>query len=384
MAFNFSLLFRVAYHTVFNSRGTHARLTPKRIFSLLVISFLYCIIEAANWIGFFLDDILFPGYRRQQIRQPVFIIGPPRSGTTYLQRILAADETQFSSMKTWEILFAPSVTQKKIIKAFCQLDSLFGSPLYRLTRAIDKRLYKSLSSIHPGSLFEAEEDGLILLHIFSSATAFFVLPSAKDLWPYFLFDQQLAAALRARILKFYKRCVQSHLYVFGPDKTFLSKNPMFSTMIQSLDEAFPDAKFVYMARTPFETVPSTVSLVSYYFNTFMSPLEPYPYLEDQLEMLSLYYTYPLIRFEALPASRQETIAYTMLVEKPEQTVTELCARFGITLSPAYAQALRKEQEKAFRYKSAHAYSLDQFSLKPEAIVKRYESIFDRFGFDRQP
>jgi len=384
MLFNFKLLFRVAYRAVFDTRGTHARLTPKRLCALLIITLLYCTAEITSWIGFFLDSILFPGYRCQEVRQPVFIIGPPRSGTTFLQRVLAEDTGRFSSMKFWEIMFAPSVTQKKIFLSLGRFDSLCGSPLYRLVRKMEQRIFKGFSSFHPASLFEAEEDGMILLHIFSSATAFFVLPFAEELWPYFVFDQEIDAAQKARIMQFYKRCVQNHLYVFGTDKIFLSKNPMFSTMVQSLDEAFPDAKFVYMARTPFETVPSTVSLVSYYFNTFMSPLEPYPYLEYQLEMLSRYYTYPLMKFEELPGSRQETIAYTMLVEKPEQTVTELYARFGITVRPAYAQALRKEQEKARRYKSAHAYSLAQFGLTPEAIVKRYETIFDRFSFDRQP
>jgi omega-hydroxy-beta-dihydromenaquinone-9 sulfotransferase len=384
MLFNFKLLFRLAYRAVFDTGGTHARLTPKRLWALLIIALLYCVAEITSWIGFFLDSLFFPDYRSLEIRQPVFIIGPPRSGTTFLQRLLAEDTGRFSSMKSWEIMFAPSVTQKKFFIALGRVDSLCGSPLYRLVRKMEQRSFKSLSSYHPASLFEAEEDGMILLHIFSSATAFFVLPFAEELRPYFMFDQEIDAARKAGIMRFYKRCVQNHLYVFGPDKIFLSKNPMFSTMVQSLDEAFPDAKFVYLARTPFETVPSTVSLISYYFSAVMSPLEPYPYLEDQLEMLARYYTYPLMQFETLPSNRQETIAYTMLVEKPEQIVTALYARFGITVSPAYALALRKQQEKAHRYKSAHAYSLDQFGLKPEAIVARYETVFDRFGFDRLP
>ena len=384
MLFNFKLLFRVAYRALFDATGTHARLTPKRLCALLVISLLYCIAEITCWVGLLLDSIFFPGFRRQTVQQPVFIIGPPRSGTTFLQRLLAKDEGRFSSMKSWEIFWAPSITQKKLYAALGRVDSLCGSPLSRLVRKLEKRIFKDLSSFHPASLFEAEEDGMILLHIFSSATDFFALPFAEELWPYFMFDQELAAAQKARIMGFYKRCVQNHLYVFGPDKIFLSKNPMFSTMVQSLDEAFPDAKFVYMVRTPFETVPSTVSLFSYYFNTAMSPLEPHPYLDVQLEMLACYYTYPLMKFEALPASRHQIISYTTLVEKPEQTVIELYDRFGITVSPAYGQALRKEQEKERRYKSSNIYSLEQFGLTPEAIVKRYESIFDRFGFDRKP
>jgi hypothetical protein len=383
MLFNFRLLFRVTYRSLFNTRGTHARLTPKRLCALLIIAVLYLFAEITSWIGFLLDSIFFSRYRRIQVLRPVFVIGPPRSGTTFLQRVLARDEGRFSSMKSWEILFAPSVAQKIFFVALGKLDGLFGGPLYRLVRIIETRIFKGFSEFHPISLFEADEDGMILVHIFESAVAFFLLPFTEEFLPYFFFDQEIDPANRARIMGFYKRCVQNHLYVFGPDKIFLSKNPMFSTMIQSLDEVFPDAKFIYLARTPFETVPSTISLVSYYFNTLMSPLELYPYLNEQLDILDLYYSYPLRKFTELPESRQQAITYADLIEKPEQTVAQLYERFGIELSPAYAQALRNEQEKARRYKSRHAYSLEKFGLTPETIMKRYEYVFKRFGFDRQ-
>jgi omega-hydroxy-beta-dihydromenaquinone-9 sulfotransferase len=384
MLFNFKLLYRVTYRSIFHTRGTHARLTPKRVCALLIIAGLYFFAEITSWIGFLLDEIFFSGYSRVQVLRPVFVIGPPRSGTTFMQRVLALDEGRFSSMKAWEIMFAPSVTQKKFFVGLGKLDSLFGGMLYRVVRTIETRIFKGLSDIHPASMFEAEEDGMILMHIFSSATAFFVLPVYEELWPYFFFDQKLDSAHRARILGFYKRCVQNHLYVFGTDKIFISKNPMFSTMVQSLDEVFPDAKFIHMVRTPFETVPSTISLISYYFNTLMNPLEPYPYLSEQLDMLELYYSYPQIKFAELPESRQQTIIYDDFIEKPEQTITQLYARFGIELSTAFAQALHNEQEKARRYKSRHAYSLEKFGLTPEDIVKKYEFVFERFGFERQP
>ena len=38
MAFNFKLLFRLAYRTLFTTRGTNARLTPKRIFVILLLA----------------------------------------------------------------------------------------------------------------------------------------------------------------------------------------------------------------------------------------------------------------------------------------------------------------------------------------------------------
>jgi len=178
MLFNFKLLYRVIYRSLFHTRGTHARLTPKRLCVLLIIAVLYSVMEITSWIGFFLDNILFPGFRWQAVRQPVFIIGVPRSGTTFLHRLLERDEDHFTSLKTWEILFAPSVTQKIFFKALGAFDSLCGGYLYRLLIATEKRLFKDLSSIHPASLFEAEEDAMILLHIFSLYLLFY-LPLIK-------------------------------------------------------------------------------------------------------------------------------------------------------------------------------------------------------------
>jgi len=382
MAFNFKLLFRLAYKALFASRGTHARLTLKRLCILIITTVFYVVLEIANWIGFFLDRILFPGYRRQEIRQPVFIIGVPRSGTTFLHRVLAQDEAQFTSMKFWEILLAPSVTQKKIFKTIGEFDRLCGSPLYRLVCIAEKYMFKSFSDLHQHSLFEAEEDGHLLLHIFSSAIIFSVLPFEEELLPYFLFDMELDAVSRSRIMSFYKRCVQNHLYVFGKNKQFLSKNPVFSTMVQSLDETFPDAKFICTVRTPFETVPSTISMAARYFNTFLNPLEPYPFLDGLLKVLSCYYNYPLAKLDALPPHRQQIITYSALVERLAQTVSDLYARLGIPMNPAYSQILQKEQEKAQRYKSKHSYSLDKFVLTREQIVKKYEDIFNRFEFEK--
>jgi len=383
MAFNFKLFFRLAYRTLFTTRGTNARLTPKRIFILLLLAVLYGAVEITNWLGFLLDSILFRGSREQAIREPVFVVGVPRSGTTFLHRLLARDEEQFTSMKFWEILFAPSIIQKKFYNTIGALDALCGSPFYRLIRALEKRSLRNLAKIHPISLFDAEEDGIILLHIFSSAFLGFVLPFLDDLWPYILLDPEMKdAAQRGKIMAFYRRCVQNHLYVFGREKRFLSKNPLFSAMVGSLNETFPDAKFICMARTPFETVPSAVSLLTFYFNTFLSPIEPCPFLDRQMKMIDCYYRYPLTRLDRMPAERQQVITYQALVTRPAQAVIEIYKSFGFELSPAYNKIIQREEEKARSYKSKHEYSLEKFNLSREQIVARYEDIFDRFGFEK--
>jgi hypothetical protein len=181
---------------------------------------------------------------------------------------------------------------------------------------------------------------------------------------------------------FYRRCVQNHLYVFGREKRFLSKNPLFSTMVGSLNETFSDAKFICMVRTPFETVPSAISLLTFYFNTFLSPIEPCPFLGQQLEMLSRYYRYPLARLAEMSSGQQRVITYQVMVTHPAQTVRDIYSSFGFAMSPAYTAIIQREEEKARSYRSKHEYSLEKFGLTREQVVTRYEDIFDRFGFEK--
>src|SRR4029078_12546176 len=52
------------------------------------------------------DRELYPNIARQEIREPLFIVGLPRSGTTLLQNLLAADPDHRSPLM-WEVM-APS------------------------------------------------------------------------------------------------------------------------------------------------------------------------------------------------------------------------------------------------------------------------------------
>lgn len=56
-----------------------------------------------------LDDLLYPEYRDIQLREPVFILAPPRTGSTSLHRALTSDESRFYAPVTAELFF-PFIT----------------------------------------------------------------------------------------------------------------------------------------------------------------------------------------------------------------------------------------------------------------------------------
>jgi hypothetical protein len=76
---------------VFPSRNPGWRFYVRRLAVLIVLAPPFLLLQLCHWVGFAADEILFRGYRKVQIRDPVFVVGVPRSGTTFLHRLLARD-----------------------------------------------------------------------------------------------------------------------------------------------------------------------------------------------------------------------------------------------------------------------------------------------------
>ena len=91
----------------------------RKLFSLLLLR--VPLIAGINAICFVLDPILFPSLRKTEIREPVFVIGHGRSGTTHLHDLLYQDADRFSCFLMYE-LFWPSLLPKVLIRRFARFD----------------------------------------------------------------------------------------------------------------------------------------------------------------------------------------------------------------------------------------------------------------------
>ena len=381
MPFQFRLLAVLVFKTLFCTRGTDARLTPKRILVLLVLFPAYFLTLLTNWLCLWLDEVLFRGYRRQTVEKPLFIVGPPRTGSTLLHRLLAGDE-QFTSMKTWEILFAPSVVQKRFWHGVGALDRLVGRPLGRLVLAFEGWALRDFNRMHHVGLFEPEEDDAILHNVFATGLVALVLPFREEVLPLVFFDEYMPAAERTKVMGFYRRCVQRHLHVFGRDKRFLSKNPTFSFKVVSLSEAFPDAGFICMARTPLETVPSSFSFISYFYDVFCSRGEDSPSRDFIFELLSAWYRYPVSKLRRLPEHQHMIVRYDELVRDPKDVVLGCFERLGYVAGDTTRERLQGKTERARSFKSKHSYLFEELALTPEQIAADYADVIEDFGFQQ--
>lgn len=103
--------------------------------------------------------------------------------------------------------------------------------------------------------------------------------------------------------------------------------------------------------------------------------------EKILDLISHFYTYPIEQLDKRPESCRVIETYDNLVSDPGAFVKNIYDRFGFTISLEYQQYLNDETEKSKKYQSKHSYSLDQYGLKADQVIKDFKPIFDRFGFE---
>jgi len=315
------------------------------IFALLISYLHIC------WV--FMEHMVLALFTRVKHYPIVFILGPPRSGTTRMHKLLAADHKTFSSMKMWELFFAPAVSQKILLIGLGKIDALFGAPFFRLIRFVEKKAFRSFNRIHELGLFNVEEDALILFHLFSSYHLSFLLGKEQS-YAHLNYDKGVPKAVWA----YYKICVDNHMRI-NPGKTYLSKNPFFSGSSRPLSTLFKAPKFIYMDRDMNRVTPSFFSLKNYLSQAF------YGKLPSDSKYKSIFKT--LLFWREAPANqiyKSVTLKadFIELTTNPISLVNRIYGFIGTAIDKEYNQQLRREAQEAKNYKSEHKYLSSAFDL----------------------
>jgi hypothetical protein len=336
--------------------------------------------QALNWLGLLLDEVFFRGYRRVEIRRPLFVVGPPRTGTTHLHHVLSASP-ETTTFRTWECLFGISVTGRYACLALGKLHRAIGSPLSRLGSLLGQRLVGRLDEIHPIRMDDPEEDFLALLPPLACFLVVVPLPRARWLWRLARFDRDVGPAERRALLSYYRRAIQRHLYVFGDDKTFLSKNASFAGMTQSLLEEFPDARIIATVRDPLQVVPSQLSSLRPALE--LCGFSTYPdYLREDFLHLLEHYFMNLVRTAASTPGRITFIENSELRYELIPSLERAFGELSIPLSDELRNAALELSDTTDAKASRHRYSLEEFGLDEASIRSRFAAVYTSFDFGR--
>ncbi|CAB5091615.1 hypothetical protein D3OALGA1CA_937 [Olavius algarvensis associated proteobacterium Delta 3] len=358
--------------------------TPRRRVILAAFFLGYPLLEGIIWAGLLLDDLLFRGYRRYPVPSPVFIIGNHRSGTTFLHRLLSRDRQQFATMKMWEILLAPSITQRRAAAGIAGAARWFRETLIEGLKRLENDWHEK-SVMHDVSFQEPEEDDYLLLHIWSALTTGLSSGLLSEAVPYTFFDTALPDKDRHRIMGFYRQCIRRHMFAdrinHRLSRTYLAKNPAFSPKVATARRFFPDAKFIYLVRNPLEMIPSFVSMMRFSWDVIGIPGRNQALVEYIMEMARHWYRYPLQELDAVPEGCAAIVTYDDLTQDPDTTVHRIYRKLNLDMGPDFADVLNVEATRSRSYKSRHHYDLHALGLSRKRILDEFRDVFDRFGFD---
>lgn len=374
------LLGRIIGRTYFPGKGSMARVSPRRFVIMTVFIPIFCLLQAIHWVGFILDDIFFRGYRQIKIKKPLFIIGIPRTGTTFLHKTLAQDVGQWTTLTLGELILAPSITERKFWQGMQNLDRSIGRPFSRLLGWIKPRSAGRMKPIHQITFNAPEEDFMTLIPILACFLLVHPFPF-PEMWRLAYFDDRVPPRDKKRILTFYKACLQRHLYVNGSEKRLLAKNASFCPMIQALKDTFPDCKVIFTARNPLSSVPSFLSTMSEGARLFDNNIQGHQFRDRNLEILRYFHSHMLAALSEWPSSRYIIVTMEAIKQNVEDIVKGIYDRFDIPLKQPFTQYLAEVTPQAQRYTSQHRYSLAAFDLDPEDVFREFSDIFTRFGYE---
>jgi len=377
--FNWGHLARQSAASVFRTRGTHRQLTAHRVGVLALFWILFIPHQIVTRICLMLDNLFFPAWRRMPVEKPLFITGLFRSGTTFLHRLLAGDSDHFSTFRTWEIYLAPSILQRKILKAWKSVDRLAGSPMMTWLRRYNS---KNLAEIqfHKVGLWKEEEDEGLLLFLWDSLFTWFFFPGVSGIRDYQFADKEMSPRRRRRKWAFYKACVRRHMFCHPGSSIYLSKNPAFTPKLSGLKDTFPDARVVYMVRDPRRVLVSQAAWFSFCWHYFASPTEKYPFRDELFEMTRHWYDYPLKLLDTWKPEERLIIEYRHLIHRPSDTISSLFAHFGLKMSSEYRAWLKTESERTDEYSSGRTLNPQEVGYDPNAVRSAFDSVYRRFDF----
>ena len=245
------------------------------------------------------------------LRDPVFILGSWRSGTTHLHNILCLDE-QF---------VAPNLFQTMYPHTFLTTESWLCPLMDRLTPR--KRFMDNMAM----GLREAAEDEMALAILSQRSNMLsWTFPQNAERYDRFLDFRDVTASDR--------QIWKSHLDRFVRKVTLqnskwpLLKSPNHTARIRLILELYPHAKFIHIRRNPYDVYRSLVHMASQVIPVW--GLQTYPTETISDMVIALYRQLYSAFFEQLPLipkSQFHELSYEDLIRSPmtvlEETYTAL-------------------------------------------------------------
>ncbi len=299
---------------------------------------------------------------RQEIREPLFIVGLPRSGTSVLHRLLGADPEHRSPLM-WEVRSPSPPTsahEKRRIQSATKSCNFFNwlVPTFRYAHMVGAEVPQECVSLMTPTFLSDQFD------------AMYYVPSYRA-W-FFQQDLRLAYDYHYRFLQ--------HLQYRRAARRWILKAPTHMFAMPALMSAYPDALFVQPHRTPVDAMASVSSLMTILRSAFSDAVDPFVVGREAIDYWSETMKKFLTERDRLPKNRICDIQYDQIRHDPLSAVRRIYEFFGWKLSPEAEQRMRVlVASQADRQSANHRYDLSQFGSSAEEVLSKFRTYCRRFG-----
>ena len=309
------------------------------------------------------DRQLYRGIAQEEIREPLFIVGLPRSGTTLLHTLLAADPEHRVPL-TWEVMTPSPPTgdneRRRIQRATQRCNCLnWLAPTFRHVHAVGAELPQECVGLMTPSFMSDQFDTM------------YYVPSYRA-W---FFRQDLLPAY-----EYHRRFLQ-HLQFRRSARRWILKAPTHMSALSTLLSVYPDALFVHTHRAPLEAMASVSSLITILRRVFSDAVDPFMVCRDAIQYWSQTLDTFLQERDRLPRKRICDLDFLEIRRDPIAAIRRIYQHFGWLLSPEAEQRMRAVLARQPREQYGnHRYDLSQFGFDPAEAARAFAAYCEQFGF----
>lgn len=306
-----------------------------------------------------------------RITRPVFVLGLPRTGTTLLHGLLAADPS-FRSPRSYEVA-RPIPDARARTKGADPRIGAFDADIDAF-----RKLAPGIDAIHPMGARLPQECLLIMAYELMSMQ--FELCFHVPTYQAFYLDADLSHAygLHRRFLGL--------LGADTPQKRWVLKSPAHLGSLDALFREYPDAVVIQTHRDPVKVLASVSSLHFTVRGTSSDATDARAIGREQTALWSSMLARTVQAREQAPERERfiHDVLYRDLVADPIAVVKRIYAHIGERFTPDTDARMRRFLADNARDKhGTHRYDAASFGLDPSTTRARFGAYMDRFEVPRE-
>lgn len=318
----------------------------------------------SNLLEFEHVELLHPQLRSRPIERPVFIMGMPRSGTTFLHGLLVQHPAAIAPL-SYQTVYPHAPASGRLAR---QLRKGWVEGQLRLVRL----LAPELNRLHPISAGSPQECTDITSQVFQSLRydSIYRVPS---------YQRWLERHGHLEAYRFHRRFLQ-HLDAYAPGRRWILKSPDHVFALSAIKAVYPDACLVFVHRDPVRVLASVAKLTEVLRRPFARSID----LADIGRQVCASWLDGAQRMMRAAAASDAILHlhYRQVVSAPLETAGLLFRHAGLTLSEQARQRMRAWLERGRRAaQPRREYSLATFGLDAGSLRAQFTPYVQAFGIE---